>query len=198
MLLDGSNVKACSLPPHLFGEGITVFGDDIIQLTWKARIGIVWDKKTLKVKSIFHYPTEGWGITNDGQWLIMSDGSATLFFLDPSTFTLHHRILVTDKNGPVRNLNELEYVKGEIWANIWRDNRIARIDSKSGEVTGWIDLTGLVAMAAPGENENVLNGIAYDAENDRIFVTGKRWNQLFEINVVEKKKDILKSEFENK
>lgn len=184
MFLDGSNVQVRSLAPHLFGEGITVFGDDIVQLTWKSRTGIVWDKKNLQVKRIFHYPTEGWGITHDGQWLIMSDGSATLFFLDPSTYTLHHRITVTDEKGPVRRLNELEYIKGEIWANIWQDDRIARIDPKSGKVTGWIDFARLVKMAAPPGPDNVLNGIAYDKENNRIFITGKQWSQLFEIRVI--------------
>ena len=188
MSLEGSNYEIRQLPKHLFGEGITVYSDIIVQLTWKAGIGIVWDKESLQIKRLFKYSGEGWGVTHNGTWLIMSDGSATLSFLDPLTFSVHHRLPVFDINGPVQQLNELEYIKGEIWANIWRDNRIARIDPKSGEVTGWIDFSPLVDMMAPASADNVLNGIAYDKENDRIFVTGKRWDKLFEIKIVEKKK----------
>ena len=176
------------LPNHLFGEGVTVFGELVIQLTWKAGIGIVWDKKNLQVKRLFSYRSEGWGITHDGQFLIMSDGSSTLTFLDPTTFSLHHKITVTDNNGPVHLINELEYIKDEIWANIWRDDRIIRIDPITGRIIGIIDLSGLAAVSSPGGEENVLNGIAYDKENDRIFVTGKRWDKIYEIKIVKKKK----------
>ena len=182
------------LPNHLFGEGVTVFGEQVVQLTWKAGVGIVYDKKNFQVKRLFRYPGEGWGITHDGRWLIMSNGSSSLSFLDPSTFTLHHRITVTDNNGPVQQINELEYIKGEIWANIWRDDRIIRINPLTGWVLGRIDFSALTKASSPGGEENVLNGIAYDKENDRIFVTGKRWDKIFEIKIVKKRKTQLKSE----
>lgn len=184
--LDGTHFQSGTLPNHLFGEGITVYGDLVIQLTWKAGLGIVWDKNTLQVQRLFRYPSEGWGLTHDGRWLIISNGSNRLAFIDPITFSFHHHLLVSDSNGPVQQLNELEYVKGEIWANIWRDDRIVRINPENGKVTGWIDFAGLVEMAAPAGQDNVLNGIAYDKKNSRIFVTGKRWSQLFEIRVTKK------------
>ena len=184
-LLDGSSVNVRSLAPHLFGEGITVFGDDIVQLTWKSRMGIVWDKKSFQVKRIFHYPTEGWGITHNDQSLILSDGTSTLYFLDPSTFSIHHTIDVSSQQAAVSKLNEIEYIKGEIWANIWQDNRIVRIDPETGKVNSWIDLSELVQSSAPAGIDYVLNGIAYDKENDRIFITGKCWDTLFQIKIIE-------------
>lgn len=183
--LAGNKLEIRRLPSNFFGEGVTVFGNWIVQLTWKAGTGFVWDKKTLQVARFFSYPTEGWGITHDGLWLIMSDGSAALYFLDPTSFQIKRSLLVRDGNGPVLKLNELEYIKGEIWANIWKDSRIVRIDPETGKVTGWIDLSSLVARVAPPPvDDNVLNGIAYDAENDRIFVTGKRWDRIYEIRVI--------------
>lgn len=176
------------LPNHLFGEGVTVFGEQVVQLTWKAGIGIVWDKKSFQVKRLFRYPGEGWGITHDGRWLIMSNGTSSLSFIDPITFSFHHHLPVFDNNGPVQQINELEYIKGEIWANIWKDDRIIRIDPVTGRVISLIDLSGLAAVSSPGGEENVLNGIAYDKENDRIFVTGKRWDKIYEIKIVKKSK----------
>lgn len=184
--LGGKVIRRKEIPPYLFGEGITVFGDRIIQLCWKARAGLVWDRETLLFIRSFSYPTtEGWGITHDGSRLIMSDGSASLFFLDPQTFSLSKRLKVTDHRGEVVHLNELEYIRGEIWANIWKESRIARIDPDNGRVRGWIDCSELVRRESPSDEQDVLNGIAYDAKNDRIFVTGKRWSHLYEIRVRE-------------
>ncbi|MCB2183429.1 MAG: glutaminyl-peptide cyclotransferase [Desulfobulbaceae bacterium] len=187
MKLTGEDLQIRLLPKHFFGEGITVFKDTIIQLTWKSKVGLVWDKKKLELIRLFSYPGEGWGITHDGRHLIMSDGSSMLFFLDPDRFELEKKILVTENDIPLTRLNELEYIHNEVWANIWQENRIVRIDPGTGKVTGWIDLEKLVAEAAPDGNDNVLNGIAYDADHERIYVTGKRWSRLFEIRI----KDVL-------
>ena len=181
--LSGENQLIRSLPGELFGEGITVWQDRVVQLTWKSGTGLVWEKKNMRPRAIIHYPTQGWGLTHDQQWLIMSDGSNFLYFLNPDTFRLDHKLAVTDQERPVTLLNELEFVKGEIWANIWRDNRIARINPLNGQVIGWLDMAPLVALVSPGDHDDVLNGIAYDSGNDRIFVTGKRWNKLFEIRI---------------
>jgi glutamine cyclotransferase len=172
------------LPEQYFGEGITIFGDRIIQLTWQSRIGFVYDKASFKLLQQFRYPTEGWGITHDGSRLIMSDGTANLYFLEPQTFTEIDRIEVHDDQGPVVRLNELEYVRGDIYANVWQTNRIARIDLLTGRVAAWIDLAGLLSAADRQQRVDVLNGIAYDAENDRLFVTGKWWPKLFEMRIV--------------
>ena len=179
----GSVEQVYSLPGDVFGEGITVFGDRIIQLTWKAHKGFVYDKGSFELLQEFSYPTEGWGITNNGSLLIMSDGSANLYFLDPETFTKVGQVEVHDSNGnPVVNLNELEYIKGEVYANIWGEEKIAIINPHSGQVTGWIDLTGIYNHENLSSN-SVLNGIAYDEEGDRLFVTGKMWSQLFQIKL---------------
>jgi len=172
------------LPEQYFGEGITIFGDHIIQLTWQSRVGFVYDKASFKLVQQFSYPTEGWGITHDGSRLIMSDGTAYLYFLKPKTFTEINRIEVHDDQGPVARLNELEYVRGDIYANVWQTNRIARIDLLTGRVAAWIDLTGLLSAADRQRRVDVLNGIAYDAENDRLFVTGKWWPKVFEVQLV--------------
>lgn len=183
-LKTGMVLKKHSLPSLFFGEGITVFGTKIIQLTWKSKMGFVYNKDNFEVLQTFHYPTEGWGITNDGRRLIMSDGSSTLFFLDPETFKEVDKIVVLDQEGAaVNGINELEYIKGEILANIWPTTRIARISLKTGRVTGWIDLAGLVPFE---KDADVLNGIAYDEKNDRLFVTGKLWPKVFEIIISQK------------
>lgn len=186
MALDGGNPEVRTLPGYLFGEGVTVFGDRIIQLTWQSRTGIVWDRDRLQFIRSFTYATEGWGITHDGRSLIMSDGSATLAFLDPETFTLQKNLVVTDGGRQITRLNELEYINGEIWANIWKEGLIARISPANGQVTGWVDLRDLAAQYAPGDEDSVLNGIAYDRENDRIYVTGKRWSKILAIRVIKK------------
>ncbi len=172
------------LPRQYFGEGITIFGDRIIQLTWQSRLGFVYDKASFQLVQQFSYPTEGWGITHDGSRLIMSDGTANLYFLEPETFTEVDRIEVHDHQGPVVRLNELEYVRGDVYANVWQTDRIARIDLLTGRVAAWIDLTGLLSIADRRRRVDVLNGIAYDATGDRLFVTGKWWPKLFEIQIV--------------
>ncbi|MBI5558007.1 MAG: glutaminyl-peptide cyclotransferase [Deltaproteobacteria bacterium] len=189
MTLDGKNLELRTLPGYLFGEGVTIFDDRVIQLTWKEHTGMVWDRRNLRFKHSFSYNGEGWGLTHDGRHLIMSDGSAELAFLDPTSFALRKKIMVLDHDMPVLKLNELEYIKGEIWANIWKESRIALINHESGRVTGWLDLSALVARAAaPGDVDSVLNGIAYDKELGRIFVTGKRWNRIYEIRIADEKK----------
>jgi len=175
----GKILQLYALPNQFFGEGITIFDDKIIQLTWQSHRGFAYDKDSFDLLQEFDYPTEGWGITNDGSRLIMSDGTATLYFLDPVTFEKVGQIEVHD-NGPVTDLNELEYIKGEVYANIWKEEKIAIINPQTGQVKGWIDLTGIQDLENPDAND-VLNGIAYDAKEDRLFVTGKRWSQLFEI-----------------
>jgi glutamine cyclotransferase len=173
-----------NLSSKYFGEGITIFENKIIQLTWKSKIGFVYDKDSFDLLQTFNYTTEGWGITHDGSRLIMSDGTDTIYFLDPESFNVTGKINVFNDTGPITKLNELEYIKGEIYANIWQTDRIAIISPKTGEVTGWIDLTGLLNEKEFSSGANVLNGIAYDPENDRLFVTGKLWPKLFEIELV--------------
>ena len=164
-----------------FGEGIVADGDRLVELTWRSQTGFTYDLKTFKPLGAFHYPGEGWALTSDGRRLIMSDGTAQLRFLDPATLKETGRLPVTDAGEPVTNLNELEWVRGEIWANIWTTDRIARIDPASGRVVGWIDLRGLLPAADRQGGEDVLNGIAYDRAGDRVFVTGKQWPRVFQI-----------------
>ena len=170
------------LPDQFFGEGITVFNGKIIQLTWRANKGFVYDKASFKVLREFSYPTEGWGITHNGTHLIMSDGTATLHFLDPESFEEVGQIEVK-ADGPVTYLNELEYIHGEVFANIWQKDLVARIDPQTGQVQGWIDLSGIRDSESEDVND-VLNGIAYDEKEDRLFVTGKRWPSLYEIRIL--------------
>jgi glutaminyl-peptide cyclotransferase len=184
-LENGEVLQNQPLDAKYFGEGITVFGNTIVQLTWKTEIGFVYDRKTFKQLKTFTYPGEGWGLTHDGKRLIMSDGSqaGVLRFIDPATLKETGRITVRDGGVPVANLNELEYVRGEIYANVWTTHRLARISPKTGQVTSWIDLTGLLDPR-DAAGVDVLNGIAYDAAGDRLFVTGKYWPKLFEIQIV--------------
>jgi len=180
----GKVLQKVDLTPQYYGEGIAIYGQEIVQLTWQQHTGFVYDKNSFALLREFDYPTEGWGITYDGQRLIMSDGTSTLHFLDPETFKEIGSVQVFDDSGPVSSLNELEYVDGEVYANVWLTDRIAMIDSRTGRVLGWIDLTGLLSAADLSQPVNVLNGIAYDAEHDRLFVTGKLWPKLFEIKLV--------------
>jgi glutamine cyclotransferase len=167
-----------------FGEGIIDWKDRLIALTWKDEVGFIYDRATFEKVGEFSYPGEGWALTRDKTRIIMSDGSSFLRFLDPETLTETGRVQVTDDGRPVDNLNELEWVKGEVLANIWQTDRIARIDPKTGHVTGWIDLRGLLSDAdRAGARVDVLNGIAYDAATDRLFVTGKLWPKLYEIRL---------------
>jgi glutamine cyclotransferase len=178
----GKVLRIYSLPSEFFGEGLTVFGNRIVQLTWKSNQGFIYDKETFNLLQVFDYPTEGWGITYNGSQLIMSDGTASLYFLDPETFIITGQVEVYD-TGPVTKLNELEYIQGKVYANIWKEDKIAIINPQTGQVTGWIDLTGLIDLE-DYDSDNVLNGIAYDKEEDRLFVTGKRWPHLFEIDLI--------------
>jgi len=174
------------LPGNLFGEGIAVHGNRISQLTWRNQVGYVYDRDSFQLLQTFNYPTEGWGLTYDGERLIMSDGTSTLYFLDPVTYERMGWIDVIESpaSSYIPRLNELEYVKGEIYANVWQTDRIARIAPSTGQVVGWIDLEGLLSEEDRSEQVDVLNGIAYDAENDRLFVTGKLWPKLFEIELI--------------
>lgn len=187
-LESGNVLQIRELAARFFGEGITIYGKRAIQLTWRARVGFVYDKQTFQLLDTFNYSTEGWGITHDGRSFIISDGSSTLHLLDPQTFKEIGRIEVHTRDGPVSRLNELEYVQGEIYANIWKTDRIARISPQTGEVVGWIDLEGLLKPEDRHRRIDVLNGIAYDVKNDRLFVTGKLWPKLFEIELVVPKK----------
>lgn len=179
----GDVLQMHELPSEFFGEGITVFGDKIIQLTWQSQTGFVYDKNSFELLQNFSYSTEGWGITTDGTQLIMSDGTANLYFLDPETLQTTGQVEVLDGTHPVTRLNELEYINGEVYANVWLTDKIAIINPHTGQVTGWIDLTGIYTPETSDSN-NVLNGITYDQEGDRLFVTGKRWSQLFQINLI--------------
>lgn len=172
------------LPAQYFGEGITVFGDRLIQLTWKSRTGFIYDRDSLERKGDFTYATEGWGLTHDGERLIMSDGTATLYFLDPVTLSTIGHIEVYDQDTPVDRLNELEYINGRVYANVWQTDDIAVIDPVSGQVMAWLDLSGLLPPQDHSTPVDVLNGIAYDAATGRLFVTGKLWPWLFEIRLV--------------
>jgi len=182
----GEILQICKLPPQFFGEGVTIYGNKIIQLTWQSHIGFVYNKYSFKLLQEFNYPDEGWGITHDGKHLIMSDGTATLHFLDPETFVEIYQIEVTANDIPVTGINELEYIQGEIYTNIWQTELIARIDPLTGQVVGWIDLKGILSPENHSETVDVLNGIAYDAKNERLFVTGKFWPKLFEIELIKK------------
>jgi len=182
----GRVVKFKPLPGIVFGEGLTAWADRLIVLTWRTGVGFVFDRESFEQEGEFTYPMEGWGITHDGRELIMSDGSARLYFLDPETFSETRRIEVRDDRGPVTRLNELEFIKGEIFANIWCEDVIARISPDTGQVRGWIDLHGLRGRLGHSHSAEVLNGIAYDAQGDRILVTGKLWPKLFEIRIVAK------------
>jgi glutaminyl-peptide cyclotransferase len=183
-LEDGRVLQKIDIPGRVFGEGSTNWGDQIISITWQDGIGYRWDRATFRQLGTFRYPGEGWGLTQNGRELIMSDGSAELRFLNPETFQEIRRVRVTANGQPVAQLNELEFIKGEVWANVWQTPRIARIDPATGNVTGWLDLSALI-RDTPGANyDAVLNGIAYDAQRDRLFVTGKNWPRLYEIDVV--------------
>lgn len=197
----GEVLQQCDLPPAYFGEGIVKWKDKLYQLTYKTLVGFIYDFNTFKPcpaesdpRHVFHYQTdtgEGWAFTTDGKRLIMDTGSANLYFWDPETLQPTGHVAVTDRGQPVNNINELEWVKGEVFANVWETDKIVRIDPKTGHVTGWIDCSGLLPAAdridEGPQQTDVMNGIAYDAEHDRLFVTGKRWPKLFEIKLVKKK-----------
>ncbi|MHC4532999.1 MAG: glutaminyl-peptide cyclotransferase [Planctomycetota bacterium] len=183
-LQTGKVLQTYELSEEFFGEGITVYRDKIIQLTYLSNVGFVYNKETFELLREFDYPTSGWGITNDGKQLIMSDGTQKLYFLDIETFQRIRHIEVYDRGVSVWGLNELEYVEGQIYANVWPTERIARISPKTGQVNGWIDLRGLLTEQEYSAQVDVLNGIAYDNEKGRLFVTGKFWPKLFEIKLI--------------
>ena len=184
----GKVLQQIPVDSKYFAEGLTDWNDKLLQLTWRDGLGFVYDRKTFAFKETFRYYGEGWGLTHDDKRLMLSDGqpAGALRFLDPTTFVETGRVIVKDQGAPVASLNELEYVKGEVLANVWQTDRIARINPATGEVTGWVDLSGLLKPAERGSFDAVLNGIAYDAATDRLFVTGKLWPKVFEIQLVKK------------
>jgi glutamine cyclotransferase len=172
--------QKASLPVEFFGEGLTVVNDSLVQLTWQNHIGFVYDKVTFDLRGNFTYPTEGWGLTCNESELIMSDGTSNLYFLDPTTLQKTGQLSVHDGNTSVTNINELEYVNGDVYANIWLQQKIAIINPQNGQVKGWIDLSGIYQSNDPNA---VLNGIAYDSQTDRLYVTGKDWPNLYQITI---------------
>ena len=183
----GQVVQRAALPPDIFGEGIAPWNGRLVGLTWKGQVGYVLDLDSFDTKGQFGYPGEGWGLTHDDTEMVMSDGTADIRFLNPNTLIESHRIHVTAQGKPVDQLNELEWVDGEIYANIWQTDRIARIDPKTGEVVGWIDCKGLLPMKDfTPDHTDVLNGIAYDPATKRLWLTGKFWPKVFEVKLVKR------------
>ena len=180
----GEVVKSVPISKEYFAEGLAMVGNRLIQLTWRSQKAFVYDRDTLGLIGEFPYKTEGWGLTYDGASLILSDGSDELFFISPETYQTTRSVRVTLDGRPVQRINELEYLHGEVWANVWHTDMIIRIDPNSGQVIGVLDMTGLLQTnTTRSDDDNVLNGIAYDADTDRIFVSGKRWPLLFEIRL---------------
>lgn len=181
----GKVLRQLNLSSSLFGEGITLYGEKIYQVTWTSKVGFVYDKSTFKLINKIYYQTQGWGLTTIKDQIVMSDGSNVIYFFEPETFTVVSRIEVYNNREKVDSLNELEYINGEIWANIWMSDRIARIDPASGKVLGYIDLKGILPESEQNHDTDVLNGIAYDQDGGRIFITGKKWPKLYEIRLIE-------------
>lgn len=182
----GRVIDLVPLTEPMFGEGMTLFNKEIFQLTWQSQTGFVYRQEDLQLVRRFSYPGEGWGLTNDGERIYMSDGSDEIRVWDPETLQEQRRIQVRDDGRPVRRLNELEFVRGEILANVWQTERIARISPTDGRVLGWIDASNLLTPEDLSQPIDVLNGIAYDEANDRLFITGKLWPKLFEVQLVER------------
>lgn len=178
----GEVLKSVSLDKEFFGEGLALVGDHLIQLTWRSKRAFIYDRESFALIGEFPYETEGWGLAYDGSCLILSDGSDTLFFYDPHTYQQTRSLNVTLDGRPLKDLNELEFIRGEVWANVWHTDIIVRIDPASGQVVGVLDLAGIL-QDTRRDNDDVLNGIAYDPAADRIFVSGKRWPLIFEIRV---------------
>lgn len=186
-LTTGRVLQSAIVPSQYFAEGLAAWGSTLVQLTWQSHIAFVYDRFSFRLLRTLHYDGEGWGLTQDGKNLILSDGTATIRFFDPANFHEVRHIVVRDRGAPVADLNELEYIHGQIYANVWHADRIARISPANGQVLGWIDLTGLLPENQHSDPEAVLNGIAYDSAHDRLFVTGKLWPAIFEIKVVPEK-----------
>tara|TARA_B100001250_G_C19817400_1_gene799457 strand:- start:7839 stop:8657 length:819 start_codon:yes stop_codon:yes gene_type:complete len=185
-LATGKVIKQYDLPTRYFGEGITVFSNRLLQLTWQKGLMFAYEIDSFKSLAQYSYDTEGWGLTTDGSRLIVSDGTEVIYFRDPFSFEEISRLQVRDGDKVIKNLNELEFIGGEIWANVWQTDRIARINPNNGNVNGWINLAGLLSDEdRNGRRVDVLNGIAFDGLNQRIFVTGKWWPVLYEIKIVE-------------
>ncbi len=182
-LKTGRVLKQVGLAPQYFGEGLAVIGDRAFLLTWQNGKGFVYDADTFRLEREFAYTGEGWGLTTDGRALILSDGTAQLRFLDPATFAVTRTVEVTREGKPVEHLNELEFIRGEVFANVWQENEIVRIDPATGVVRGVIDCSGLLPRAEIRADTDVLNGIAYDAATDRLFLTGKRWPKIYEVRL---------------
>lgn len=182
-LKTGNVLQRAEVPSQYFAEGLAALNGKLYQLTWQARKGFIYDLHSFQPEGEFTYSGEGWGLTTDGHWLIMSDGTDQIRFIDPNTFKEDHRITVTQRGQPVNRLNELEYVKGEIFANVWTTDEVVRIDPATGQVVGVIDFTGLLPQQDREADTDVLNGIAYDPVGDRLFVTGKKWPKLFEVRL---------------
>jgi glutaminyl-peptide cyclotransferase len=182
----GEVLQKRDIPEQYFGEGIVNWKDRLIEITWQTQAGFVYDLNSFNLQRQFSYPSEGWGLTQDGKRIIMSDGTAQIRFWNPETLQEVGRLNVNDAGQPITELNELEWVKGEIYANVYQTDRIARIDPSSGKVVGWIDLTGILPASDRLRQVDVLNGIAYDAATGRLWVTGKLWPKLFEIRLVKK------------
>lgn len=179
----GRVLRQRDLDPTHFGEGIAILGDALYELTWRSGRVFVYDWKTFTPQRSMIYAGEGWGLTTDGTSLIMSNGTPEIVWRNPRTFVATRRITVTDGDEPVKGLNELEWIRGELWANIWQSERIARIDPATGRVKAWVDLSGLLAADDRTGREDVMNGIAYDPVSDHVFVTGKWWGKLFELRI---------------
>lgn len=179
----GRVLKIAPLPRECFGEGLAAWRGTLVQLTWHSRVGFVYDRESFDRVGVFRFHGEGWGLASNGEFLVASDGTATLRFLDPATFKETRRLPVTDGGEPVVNLNELEFVEGEIFANIWKSDMVARISPRSGAVLGWLDLAALRRRLVPAGNAEVLNGIAFDPGRKRLFATGKYWPKLFELEM---------------
>jgi glutaminyl-peptide cyclotransferase len=184
-LVTGQIEQRLDLAPEYFGEGLAALNGKLYQLTWKNQKGFVYDLKTFKLEREFQYTGEGWGLATDGKLLIMSDGTDQIRFLDPETFTVRKTIHVTDQGAPVADLNELEWVKGEIFANVWKKNVVARVDPVTGAVRSWVNFAHILPASDANLRIDVFNGIAYDAQGDRLFVTGKYYPKLFEVKIRE-------------
>lgn len=180
-LTSGRVLQETPLPAEVFAEGVAAWRGQLVQLTWREGVGLIYDREQLQPVDYFEYSGEGWGITTDGTQWIISNGSAELQWLDPATRRVIRRVTVHDGERPITALNELEWIDGEIWANVWQQDVIARIDPASGAVNSWLNLHDLLPAAARSNRDAVLNGIAYDAVNQRIFVTGKNWSTLYQI-----------------
>jgi glutamine cyclotransferase len=190
-LTSGRALQSDAVPQQYFAEGLAAWGSTLVQLTWQSHVAFVYDRFSFRLLRTLHYECDGWGLTADSNDLILSDGTAEIRFFDPATFREVRHIYVSDHGKPIDQLNELEYIHGQIYANVWHTDRIVRISPETGRVLGWINLSGLLKPGEVSDPEAVLNGIAYDAAHDRLFVTGKLWPKLFEIKVIPEKARVV-------